>query len=58
VPAYGDFQRRFWAHEIDLGDEHSKTAYGKVHWEQLWHNLRQPGLDEALRIVTNRRAAS
>jgi hypothetical protein len=58
VPAYSDFQRRFWAREVDLADNHSKTVYGRVHWEQIKHNLRQPRLDEALRIVANRHAAS
>ena len=58
VPAYGDFQRRFWAREVDLADNHSKTAYGRVHLEQIRRNLRKPRFDEALRIVANRRAAS
>jgi hypothetical protein len=58
VPAYGDFQRRFWAREVNLADDHSKTVYGRVHWEQLRHNLRQPRFDEALRIVANRQTAS
>jgi hypothetical protein len=53
VPAYSDFQRRFWAHEIDLADHHSKTAYGRVHWEQFRYNLRQPRFEEALGIVAN-----
>lgn len=58
LPAYSDFQRRFWAREVGLADNHSKTVYGRVHWEQLWHNLRQPRFDKALRIVANRHAAS
>ena len=58
VPAYSNFQSRFWAHKVDLADNHSKTVYGRVHWEQLRHNLRQPRFDEALRIVSNRHAAS
>ena len=58
VPAYRDFQQRFWAREVGLADNHSKTVYGRVHWEQLRHNLRQPGLDEALRSVSNRNAAT
>lgn len=58
VPAYGDFQRRFWAREVNLADDHSKTVYGRVHWEQLRHNLRQPRFDEALRIVANQHTAS
>jgi hypothetical protein len=58
VPAYSDFQRRFWAREVDLADNHSKTVYGTLHWEQLRHNLRQPRFEKALRIVANRYAAS
>jgi hypothetical protein len=58
VPAYSDFQRRFWAREVDLADNHSKTIYGKVHWEQLRRNLRQPRFDETLRIVASRHATS
>ena len=58
VPAYSDFQRRFWAREVDLADNRSKTVYGRVHWEQFKHNLRQPRFDEALRVVANRRTAS
>jgi thiamine kinase-like enzyme len=58
VPAYSDFQRRFWAREVNLADDHSKIVYGRVQWEQLKHNLRQPRFDEALRIVANRHAPS
>jgi hypothetical protein len=58
VPAYSDFQRRFWAREVDLADNHSKTVYGRVHWEQVRHNLCQPRFDEALRIVANWHAAA
>ena len=58
VPAYSDFQRRFWAREVNLADNYSKAVYGRVHWEQLRHNLRQPRFEEALRIVRNRYAAS
>jgi aminoglycoside phosphotransferase (APT) family kinase protein len=57
VPTYSDFQRRFWAREIDLADNHSKTAYGRVHWEQFRYNLRQSRFEEALRIVANGHAA-
>jgi len=53
VPAYSDFQRRFWVREVDLADNHSKTVYGRIHWEQIRHNLRQPRFDGALRIVAN-----
>lgn len=51
VPAYSDFQRRFWSREVSLSDEHTKTVYGRVHWEQLSRNVRQPRFEEALRAV-------
>ncbi|HKD07580.1 MAG TPA: phosphotransferase [Bryobacteraceae bacterium] len=51
VPAYGDFQRRFWAREVGVADDHSKIVFGRVHWEQLRRNLRQPRFEEALRIT-------
>jgi hypothetical protein len=54
VPAYSDFQQRFWAHEVGLADNQAKTVYGRVHWEQLSYNMRQPPFDEALRILSDR----
>jgi thiamine kinase-like enzyme len=54
VPAYSDFQRRFWAREVSLSDNHAKTVYGRVHWEQLSENTQQARFDEALRIVSDR----
>jgi aminoglycoside phosphotransferase (APT) family kinase protein len=57
APAYGDFQRRFWAREIGLADNDAKTVHGRVHWEQLRRNLRQPRFEEAMSIVENRPAA-
>jgi hypothetical protein len=54
VPAYIDFQRRFWAREVGLADDEAKTIYGRVHWEQLSQNMRQTRFDEALRIVSDR----
>jgi hypothetical protein len=54
VPAYSDFQRRFWAREVDLADNQAKTAYGRVHWEQLSQNTRQASFDEVLRIISDR----
>ena len=54
VPAYSDFQRRFWAREVSLADNQAKTVYGRVHWEQLSQNMRQARFDEALRIVAPR----
>ena len=52
MPAYSDFQRRFWAREVSLADNQAKAVYGRVHWEQLSQNMRQARFDEALRIVS------
>ena len=52
LPAYSDFQPRFWAREIGLADANAKTTFGMVHWEQLSQNMRQARFDEALRIVS------
>lgn len=51
VPEYSDFQRRFWSREVGLPDNHAKTLYGRVHWEQLSQNMRQARFDQALRTV-------
>jgi hypothetical protein len=58
APTYEDFHRRYWAREIDLADHRMKTLYGRVHWERLLHNMRQPRFDEAIRIVSDRSAGS
>jgi thiamine kinase-like enzyme len=58
IPAYNDFQRLFWAREVALADDHSKLVFGRVHWEQLSHNLRHPRFAESLQIVAGRHAAS
>jgi aminoglycoside phosphotransferase (APT) family kinase protein len=54
VPAYRDFQQRFWAREVGLADNQAKAIYGRVHREQLSQNMRQSRFDEALRIVSDR----
>lgn len=46
IPSYSDFQRRFWAREIDVADNHSKIVGGRVHWERFRSNLGQPGFEE------------
>ncbi|HEX5229483.1 MAG TPA: phosphotransferase [Bryobacteraceae bacterium] len=51
VPSYADFQRGFWAGERKLADNPSKLVYGRVHWEQLQQNLRQPRFADALKMV-------
>ena len=56
IPGFRDFHQRVWAGEVDLGDNAMKTLYGRVHWNQLLQNLRAPGFDEALKIVSSRAA--
>ncbi len=56
VPEFRDFHRRIWAGEVNLSDNHMKTVYGRVHWQQLIQNIRQARFDEALRIVSDRHA--
>jgi len=56
VPEFRAFHRRIWAGEVNLADNHMKTVYGKVHWEQLLQNMRQARYNEALRIVADRQA--
>ena len=58
APAYGDYQRRFWAREVGLADNRAKTVFGMVHWEELSRNMRQARFDEALRIVSGPRRES
>jgi hypothetical protein len=58
VPEFRDFQRRFWAGEVNLANQEAKLVYGRVHWEQLRRNMRQPRFDEALRIIADRRACA
>ena len=58
VPEYRDFHRRFWAGEVELKDNHTKTVYARVHWRQLLHDSRQPRYREALKIVSDRGAGN
>ena len=51
VPGFGEFQRRWWSGEINIGSNESKLLAGKVHWKQLLHNVRQPRYKEALSII-------
>jgi aminoglycoside phosphotransferase (APT) family kinase protein len=56
APAYSNFQRRFWAREVSLAENRAKAVFGRVHCEQLLWETRQPRFDEALKIVSDRRA--
>jgi len=56
APEYEEFHRRFRKGEVDLTDSHMKIAYGRVHWERLFRNMRQAQFDETLRIVSDGRS--
>jgi len=56
LPSFGDFHQRIWAGEVNLAENDLRIVYGRVHWEQLLENMRQPRFDEALRIVSDRHA--
>jgi diadenosine tetraphosphatase ApaH/serine/threonine PP2A family protein phosphatase len=51
VPEFRDYQRRIWAGEVDLAEKDVKIVYGRVHWEQLVQNVRQPRYIEALKDI-------
>jgi thiamine kinase-like enzyme len=51
VPSFREYYRRMWAREVDLADPAEKIVYGRVHWERLAHNVRQPRYREALALV-------
>jgi aminoglycoside phosphotransferase (APT) family kinase protein len=51
VPEFRDYQRRIWAGEVDLAEKDVKIVYGRVHWEQFVHNVRQARYIEALKDI-------
>ena len=52
VPAFQEFQRRFWSGEIRLDNKETKILYARVHWSQLVQNMRDPArFQEASRII-------
>ncbi len=51
---FKDFHRRIWMGEIHLSDDEMKVAYGRIHWDQLLRNVRQPRFDESLKVVSDR----
>jgi thiamine kinase-like enzyme len=56
LPSFADFHRRIWEGDVNLAVSNSKIVYGRVHWEQLLQNMRQPRFVEALKIVSDRNA--
>jgi hypothetical protein len=55
-PDFRDFHDRMWAGEINLKHNDMKVAYGRVHWNQLVHNLSTSRLQEALSIIRDQHA--
>lgn len=56
MPEFRKFHQRIWAGEVNLEDNHTKTVYGRAHWEQLLQNIQQARYNEAIRITSDRRA--
>ena len=56
VLKFREFHQRIWSGEPNLADNHMKTVYGRVHWEQLLQNMQQAGYNEAIKIAWERRA--
>jgi thiamine kinase-like enzyme len=56
APEFEAFQRRMWTGEVNLKDKDTKLVYGRIHWERLVRNMRQPRLNEAVRIISDRHA--
>ncbi|MEO8482786.1 MAG: phosphotransferase [Acidobacteriota bacterium] len=55
VPDPGAFQQQMWSRDIDLSIPVTKVAFGRVNWERLTHNVRQPRYREAFEIMGNAR---
>ena len=56
VPEFREFHERIWEGGIDLADNGRRIVYGRVHWERCLRNARDARFDDALRIVSDRRA--
>ena len=54
VPEFREFNQRMWVGDVSLADNRTKVLYGRVHWQQLLHNIRHARFDEALGIVADR----
>jgi aminoglycoside phosphotransferase (APT) family kinase protein len=58
VPGFDDFYRRMWARDVDLTNKDVKVTYGRIHWERLLRNVRQPRYREALKVVGSGKATA
>jgi hypothetical protein len=56
LPSFPDLHQQIWRGEFTLENPAARIVYGRVHWEQLLQNIRQPRFEEALGIVSNRHA--
>jgi hypothetical protein len=54
LPSFWNFHRRIWAGEVNLRDQAARIVYGRVHWERLLQNVREPRFEQALSIVSER----
>jgi thiamine kinase-like enzyme len=52
APQWREFHRQFWTGAVKLEDNQMKTAYGRVHLEQLLQNVREPRFNEAMRVIS------
>lgn len=51
-PDFVELHRSMWTGEADLTSAAGKAALGRGHWNRLAENLKNPRLDEALRMVS------
>jgi aminoglycoside phosphotransferase len=58
VPEFSDYQQKVWKGEVGIVQQDEKIIYGRVHWERLLQNIRQPRYNEALRLVAERHASA
>jgi len=55
---FRDLHNRIWAGEVSLVPEEAKLLYATVHMNQILQNTRATRFEDALRIVSDRRASA
>jgi len=58
APGFRDFHDRIWAGEVSLATDEAKLRYARVHMNQFLQNMRAVRFQDALRIVSGRRAGA
>ena len=58
APGFRDFHDRIWAGEVSLATDEAKLQYARVHMNQFLQNMREVRFQDALRIVSDRRAGA